>query len=97
MVYCAKCGTLNPDDAANCSNCGASLKASPPQDTWETRRYYRHHYRRGSIWGIVIGLIIIIIGVSTLLGIDFWSWLWPSFLILVGLAIIFGAVSRGRW
>ena len=22
MVYCTKCGTLNPDTAINCSNCG---------------------------------------------------------------------------
>jgi uncharacterized membrane protein YvbJ len=25
MVYCTKCGTKNPDDAKNCTQCGAPL------------------------------------------------------------------------
>lgn len=27
MVYCAKCGAKNPDDAKTCTQCGASLYA----------------------------------------------------------------------
>ncbi len=96
MVYCTKCGTQNPDDAANCSKCGAPLNASQPQEPWAYRRSYRYH-RRGSIWGIGIGLFILLMGVSSLMGINFWDWIWPAFLILIGLAIIAGTVSRGRW
>jgi uncharacterized membrane protein YvbJ len=28
MVYCTKCGTKNPDDAKNCTQCGAALYAA---------------------------------------------------------------------
>lgn len=96
MVYCTKCGTQDLDDSANCSKCGAPLSASQPHEPWAYRRSYSYH-RHGSIWGIMIGLFILAIGVSSLLGWSFWDWLWPGFLILIGLAIIFGTVSRGRW
>jgi len=98
MVYCSKCGTLNPDDATNCSKCGAPLTATHAEEPWTGRRYHYHdYYHRGSIWGVLVGLFILAIGVSTLFGWDFWSLLWPAFLIFVGLAIIIGTASRGRW
>ena len=38
MVYCAKCGTKNEDDALVCTNCGASLKSAPRvESNWEGR------------------------------------------------------------
>jgi len=95
MVYCSKCGTQNPDDAVNCSKCGAALNAAQPREPWEGRYYYRYH--RHFPIGIIIGLLIMAIGVSSLVGVNIWNWLWPSFFILVGLAIIFGSVNRGRW
>ena len=55
MVYCTKCGTQNPDDAVNCSNCGAPLRETP------NREYRRYRYEedmcfggRSHIWGIII-------------------------------------------
>jgi len=29
MVYCSKCGIKNPDNAINCSKCGAPLNVTP--------------------------------------------------------------------
>jgi uncharacterized membrane protein YvbJ len=95
MVYCTKCGTQNPDDAVNCSNCGASLK---PASHKEHRRYrYEDNMYfggRSHIWGIVIGLFIITIGVSSLLGVNIWDKVWPAFIILVGLIIVANAFMR---
>jgi CHASE2 domain-containing sensor protein len=49
---------------------------------------------RSHIWGIVIGLFIITIGVSSLLGGNIWDKIWPAFIILVGLIIVANAVMR---
>ena len=95
MVYCTKCGTQNADDAVNCSNCGAPLKPAPSK---ESRRYRYEDDMcfggRSHIWGIVIGLFIIMIGVSSLLGGNIWDKVWPAFIILVGLIIVANAFMR---
>lgn len=97
MVYCVKCGTKNPDEAQVCSKCGAQLYT-----TGESR-----HYRRmenecfglpggGMIAGIVIGLIIILAGVSFLVQqvyhIDI-PW-FPIVIIVFGVLILAGALYR---
>jgi hypothetical protein len=97
MVYCTKCGTQNPDDAQSCSKCMASLNPAP----------YREHKRyrgeedacfggRNYMWGIIIGLFIIMLGVSNLLGGNVWEQLWPMFLILLGVIIIGSAFLRNK-
>jgi uncharacterized membrane protein YvbJ len=70
MVYCSKCGTKNEDDAMVCVNCGASLETGARL----TRRYERRMEqecfgipRGGSIVGVIIGLIIVLIGISLIL------------------------------
>ena len=97
MVYCTKCGTQNPDDAMKCLNCGAPLNETP------NREYHRNRYRyeddmcfggRSHIWGIIIGIFIILIGISSLLGGNIWNELWPAFIILVGLVIVVNAIMR---
>jgi len=93
MVYCTKCGTQNPDDAVNCSKCGASLNATPFRE-YRRYRYGDDFFRRGHIWGIVIGLFVILIGVSSLLGVSIWDKIWPSFLILIGLIIVVNSFTR---
>jgi hypothetical protein len=97
MVYCTKCGVENPDDAVNCTKCGASLNATP------FRGYRRYGWEgdihfggRGNVWGIVIGLFIIMIGASSLLGVDIWDKIWPAFLMLIGLVIIANSFTRRR-
>ncbi len=95
MAYCTKCGTQNPDDAANCSKCGAPLNPAPYHE------YRRYRYeggvffgRRSHIWSIIVGLFIIMIGVSSLLGWNIWNMIWPLFLILIGGMIVVNAFMR---
>ena len=51
-------------------------------------------YRSGhkSLTWAMIGLLIIIIGVSTLLGIVIWNYIWPIIIIIIGILIIVGAL-----
>jgi uncharacterized membrane protein YvbJ len=95
MVYCTKCGTQNPDDAVNCSKCGAPLNPAP------YRSYSRYRAEgdmcfggRSHIWGIIIGLFIVMIGVSSLLGGNIWDKVWPIFIILIGAIIVVNALRR---
>lgn len=100
MVYCWKCGAENDDEAVNCKSCGASLR--PP-----IRRVHRRRYeddlcfgqrRKFPLIGVFFGLLLILAGVISLLeGLVWWaSWerLWPFVVILFGLLIIVGALSK---
>jgi hypothetical protein len=95
MVYCSKCGAENPDDASNCSKCGASFKATASHG-YSGYRFEDRWMRRGHIWGVVFGLFIMMLGVSSLIGWDIWDIMWPMFLILVGLIIVANSFMRGR-
>ena len=100
MVYCSNCGAENEDDALNCKECGASLR----RPTY--RRYRRRHeddfcFGAGGgapTLGILFGLLILLLGVSSLLGSVFrwavWGRLWPLFIIAIGLLILSNAFSR---
>jgi uncharacterized membrane protein YvbJ len=95
MVYCTKCGTLNPDDAVNCSKCGAPLNPAP----YRSYRRFRPEEDmcfggRSHVWGIIIGLFIVMIGVSSLLGGNIWDKVWPMFIILIGAIIVVNALRR---
>lgn len=100
MVYCRMCGTENEDDALECKNCGASLR----QPTYRaSRRRWDDDMCFGTrhgvpIWGLIFGVVIILWGVSSLLGDIYWwaSWdrLWPIFVIAIGLIIVMNALSR---
>lgn len=99
LVYCTKCGKENPDDAVNCSNCGAAIN---PQPYRQTRRYSQDDIcfggRSGTTWTIIIGVFILMIGVASLLG-DVYPWLswdklWPLFLIVLALLIIVNAMQK---
>jgi uncharacterized membrane protein YvbJ len=82
LVYCTKCGALNPDTATVCSNCGAPLQgttAQAAQPQAEARPYNRnwrwedwetrreYHRRSGAFAALAIGTIIILIGLGTFL------------------------------
>ncbi len=118
MVYCAKCGAQNEDEASVCTDCGASLKAYRRERRgWEEEIEVRAEEfgeraeqfgRRmedecfglpggGSIVGVLIGLAIILWGVSEIFGwsIDFGPWA----VIVVGVLIVAGVLykqSKGR-
>jgi len=90
MVYCTKCGTKNEEDAAVCVKCGASLVAYPP---WRRARPRPEEEcfglpHGGAIAGLVIGIIIILVGLSSLLHID----IWPLIIIIFGILIVAGAL-----
>jgi uncharacterized membrane protein YvbJ len=104
MVYCHNCGTKNDDDAEFCSKCGTTLKE---QDEYTERRRHRNdHYRQrtecfglphGNIIGPLIGgIILILIGLSSIYGWGFWNYLWPAIVIIVGILIIIAAIYGTR-
>jgi uncharacterized membrane protein YvbJ len=101
MVYCTKCGTKNEEDAVFCVNCKEPLGVS------QTVRYERRRKESecfglphgGSIAGLVIGLIIILWGVTSVLDIDFGSYLWAVVIVIFGTLMVAGALysmSRRR-
>jgi hypothetical protein len=106
MVYCSKCGTLNPDDANVCSKCGGPLHPTAGQEYgphWRRRQYRDEYYaRRGSGWGgLFVGIIIIVVGLTLLLpqiyGISInWSAGWAIIVIIVGLWLILIGFRRSR-
>jgi uncharacterized membrane protein YvbJ len=100
MVYCTKCGTENPDDATVCKNCGAPL--NPPIRSYGRRDREMDDWcfggRGRNAWPLIIGVFIILIGLSSLLD-QVYPWanfdnIWPLFLIALGLIIIYYRVQR---
>ena len=94
MVHCTKCGTKNEEDATICVKCGASLVTRPWR--YETRRPTEQECfglpHGGKIAAIVIGIIIILVGISSLPGIEI-EW-WPLIIIIFGILIVAGALYR---
>ena len=102
MVYCTKCGTKNEDDAVVCVNCNEPLLGGHPLTRQERRRKENECFglpHGGSIAGLVIGLIIILWGVTSVLDIDFGSYLWAVVIVIFGTLMVAGALysmSRRR-
>jgi ribosomal protein L40E len=98
MVYCTKCGTKNEEDAVVCVKCGASLVTRP---AWrrerkrpETECFGLPH--GGAIVGLIIGVIIILVGLSQVPGllpeIDLGKYIGPLAIIILGVLILAGAL-----
>jgi hypothetical protein len=67
MVYCAKCGKQNDDDATFCKNCGASLQG--PKYSYDRERDRRCEEecaggKNSHAWAMFWGVIIILIGLA---------------------------------
>jgi len=93
MIYCQKCGAKNEDTADRCVQCGESLYVTRPQ---RSRREEEMCFGGRGPWGsVVVGIVIILVGFAFLAqymyGIP-WGRMWPVFLVVIGLAIIVGAV-----
>ena len=96
MVYCQKCGTKNEDNAEFCSNCGANLQTG----THVSRRQERKKAEQdcfglpngGAIGGIVLGILILLWGLTTMLNIEFNFWF--IVLIIFGILMITGALYK---
>jgi hypothetical protein len=50
--------------------------------------------RFGEILGLIVGILIILWGISILLGEPIWQWIGPYFVMVIGLLIIAGSLSR---
>lgn len=94
MVYCTKCGAKNPDDAVVCAQCGASLETETyiSLDTNADKKNASDSLGGGAIVGIIVGLIIILAGVSWLLGFSFWKIFWPLIVIIFGILVLAGSL-----
>jgi hypothetical protein len=100
MVYCPKCGTQNEDTAEYCVKCGANLQTG----TYASRRYERKRMEHecfglphgGAIFGLVIGVIILLWGISTMAQHMGWMTqtfdLWYIVIIIFGVLLIAGAI-----
>ena len=98
MVYCTKCGTKNEDNAKECINCGATLETEARLTRREERRMEEECFgipRGGSIVGMIVGLIIVLVGASLVLskatGIELQAYVGPIVVIIVGILVIVGA------
>lgn len=104
MVYCSRCGTQNADTYSHCTNCGAPLYTVGQQYPGSDREHYRRMENEcfglpngGMIAAVVFGVIIVLVGLSFLLGaygIDFVFW--PFIIIIVGVLIMVGALYGRR-
>ncbi|MBE0512491.1 zinc-ribbon domain-containing protein [Candidatus Bathyarchaeota archaeon] len=50
----------------------------------------------GAIVGLIVGVIIILLGVSFVLGIEIWNYLWALIIIVIGILIVAGAIYSLR-
>ena len=100
MVTCSKCGKQSEDNAEFCVSCGASLSQVESERKHGSacfggseRRMDNECFglpRGGEIFGLVIGLIIIIVGLQQVFG---WNIdVGPFATIIVGLLFAAGAI-----
>jgi uncharacterized membrane protein YvbJ len=103
MVYCSKCGTKNDDTAEYCVKCGAKLKVSKDKSLEKrieegAEKFGRHAEEEcfglphsGLMFGLV-GIIIILVGILSLAGIEYWRSFWAIIIIIFGVLILGGAL-----
>jgi len=95
LVYCSQCGSYNDETADNCSNCGASLmvmgkKPAVKHEYHASRGSDRGQHSSSSSIGLLIGgLILIVIGLAVITEFTmFWSYFWPTLMIIIGLWLL---------
>ena len=106
LVYCPKCGAENTEDAKFCAKCGATLYIEERRRRGGDTCFGSHEQRvedecfgipgGGAIAGILFGVIIILVGLSIILGLDVGSWIGPFIMIVIGALILIGALLRFR-
>lgn len=96
MVYCQKCGTKNEDNADYCLKCGANLQTG----THVSQRHERKKVEEdcfglpngNAIGGIILGIVILLWGLTTILDITFNFWY--IIIIVFGILMIAGALYK---
>lgn len=104
LVYCTKCGVQNPNDSEYCVSCGAALylrsqeNASDNSDCFGGDRDWDSEcfgLRRGAaLFALILGLLIVLAGISSLIGESLLQWIAPFFVIGIGLVIIVSILRR---
>ena len=104
MVYCTKCGAKNEEGVEYCIKCGANLWVSREKRLERRAKEWGEQFGRraekecfglphgGAIVGLIIGTIIILLGVSLVLGIEIWDYLWALIIIVIGILIVAGTI-----
>jgi hypothetical protein len=111
VVYCTNCGTQNNDDAKYCTNCGRNLAVSLEErvergvEEWgdgigrQTKDECFGLPHGGVIAGLLIGIIIIIVGLSFVPGLippeireATEPYFWAIIVIIFGILIVAGAL-----
>jgi uncharacterized membrane protein YvbJ len=102
MVYCTKCGTKNEEGASHCTKCGANLEVSR-EERFE-RRAEEECFglpHGGIIAGAIIGIIIIIVGLSFVPGLippdvreATEQYFWAIIIIVFGILIVAGTLYK---
>ena len=103
MVHCPKCWIKNEENAKYCVKCGAALEeGSRSSRTFDSMDEWGKDFPKriekecfglphgGTIVGLIIGIIIILVGVTSLAGIDLE--IWPILIIIFGLLILGGTI-----
>ena len=110
MVYCTKCGTKNEEDVKYCTKCGANLGASREKKLERRAEEWGEQFGKraeeecfglphgGAIVGLIIGIIIIVVGLSSLAGIDIGESIgrygWPLIIIVFGILLVAGTLYK---
>jgi len=113
MVYCTKCGTKNEKGASHCTKCGANLEVSREErfergvEEWGKQFGKRAEEEcfglphGGIIVGAIIGIIIIIVGLSFVPGLippdvreATEEYFWAIIIIVFGILIVAGALYK---
>lgn len=92
MVYCPKCGEMNEDDLQYCKRCGASLRRRSYGGYRGDREMCFGVPMAGNVLGLFFGFMIILWGVTELLGLNFD--LWALALIGFGVILIINILKR---
>lgn len=101
MVYCDECGKQNEEDAEYCSKCGHPLKGDRHR---RRSKDYRHRQREecfglphgNLIVPLIIGIILILWGISSIYGFAIWNYMWPIIVIIVGIIILIAVIYGFR-
>ncbi len=105
MVYCPSCGKKNEEDAEFCSKCGAALGPERRRHRGNTcfgqpeERYREECFgipHGGLIVGLIFGALLIVIGISAVLGVDIGPLIGPFMIVIIGILIIIGAIYGFR-
>lgn len=95
MVYCTKCGTKNEEGATICVNCQQPLVGNYRAMRRQRRQAEDECFglpNGGIIIGLIIGILIILWGTSSLINIEFNFG--PLLIIIFGILILVGALYR---